>query len=60
MGHPNSQIIRELYDARDRGDLETVRTLLASDIVWQEPGLHNPHTGDLKGPDAVLGMKLLE
>lgn len=56
MDHTNEQLVRELYDARDRGDLEAVRSLLAEDVVWHEPDLDNPHTGDLHGPDAVLGM----
>ena len=56
MNRINSQLVRELYDARDRGDLETVREMLAEDVVWHEPNLDNPHTGDLHGPDAVLGM----
>ena len=30
--------------------------MLSDDIVWHEPDLDNPHTGDLRGPDAVLAM----
>ena len=30
--------------------------MLAEDIVWHEPDLDNPHTGDRHGPDAVIGM----
>lgn len=30
--------------------------MLADSIVWHEPDLENPHTGDLHGPDAVLAM----
>lgn len=56
MSDANSQIVRDLYDARDLGDLETVRKMLAEDVVWHEPHLDNPHTGDLHGPDAVIGM----
>lgn len=30
--------------------------MLAEDVIWCEPDLDNPHTGDLRGPGAVLGM----
>lgn len=56
MGGTNSRVIYELYTARERGDLDAVRQTLAEDVVWHEPDLDNPHTGDLHGPDAVLGM----
>lgn len=56
MSQPNEELIRSLYEARERGDLESVRSMLAADVVWIEPDLDNPHTGDLRGPDAVLGM----
>lgn len=52
----NEELIRNLYEARERGDLEAVRSMIAEDVVWIEPDLDNPHTGDLRGPDAVLGM----
>ena len=56
MAGSNAELVRKLYEARERGDLETVRETLADEIVWHEPDLDNPHTGDLHGPDAVLGM----
>ena len=56
MNRINSQLVRELYEARARDDLEAVREMLADDVVWHEPDLDNPHTGDLQGPDAVLAM----
>ncbi len=52
----NEDIIRRLYEARDRGDLEAVRSMLVEDVVWSEPDLDNPRTGDLHGSEAVLGM----
>ncbi len=52
----NEDIIRRLYEARDRGDLEAVRSMLVEDVIWSEPDLDNPHTGDLHGPETVLGM----
>ncbi|MGF1470772.1 MAG: nuclear transport factor 2 family protein [Rubrobacteraceae bacterium] len=56
MERTNDQIVLDLYAARDRGDLEAVRSLLAEDVIWHEPDLDNPHTGDLHGPDSALGM----
>ncbi len=56
MTGSNAELVCKLYDARARGDLETVREMLHENVVWHEPDLDNPHTGDLHGPDAVLGM----
>ena len=56
MSQPNEKLIRSLYEARERDDLETFRSMLADDVAWSEPDLENPHTGELRGPDAVLGM----
>ncbi|CAN5714497.1 hypothetical protein BH24ACT21_BH24ACT21_06780 [soil metagenome] len=56
MNHTDSQLVRDLYAARAQDDLKTVREMLSEDIVWHEPDLDNPHTGDLHGPDAVLAM----
>ena len=52
----NGELIRELYKARNRGDLEAVRAVLAEDVVWHEPDVGGDHDGDHHGPDAVLGM----
>ena len=49
-------LIRKLYEARNRGDLDGVREVLSEVVVWHEPELDTEHTGDLHGPDAVLGM----
>jgi len=56
MPHPSETLIRGLYAARARGDLDAVRAILAPDIVWHEPGPDSPYTGQLRGADAVLGM----
>ena len=56
MTHSNEDLIRSLYEAREQGDLEAVRAMLADDIVWSEPDLDNPNTGNLHGSEAVLGM----
>ena len=56
MTHSNEDLIRSLYEAREQGDLEAVRAMLADDIVWSEPDLDNPNTGNLHGSEAVLDM----
>ena len=56
MERPNVELIRDLYEARARGDLEAVRPVLAEDVLWHEPKVNSEHTGDLRGADAVLGM----
>ncbi len=37
MAHPNEGLVRRLYAARERGDLDTVREILAPDVVWTDP-----------------------
>lgn len=49
-------LVRAFYDARARGDLEAVRSLLADDVTWHEPDVGNPHTGGIHGAGAVVGM----
>ena len=56
MEEPNAGLVRRLYEARDRRDLEAVRSMLADDVLWHEPDVGGEHTGDLRGPDAVLAM----
>jgi ketosteroid isomerase-like protein len=56
MNHDNARLVRELYEARGRGDLEAVRSMLADDVVWYEPDVGGEHDGDHRGPEEVLGM----
>ena len=56
MEHPDADLIRGCYDARARGDVEAVRSMLANDVLWREPELGGEHTGELRGAEAVLGM----
>lgn len=56
MARSNAELVRSLYEARERDDLQAVRSMLADDVVWREPDLDNPHTGDLRGSEAVLGI----
>ena len=43
--HPNVARIRGVYDALRAGDADTIRKLLADDLVWHIPGRH-PFSGD--------------
>ena len=52
--HPNAARVREALDAYNRGDLDTLRSFLADDIVWHVGGSH-PLSGDYRGPDEVIG-----
>lgn len=49
--HPNEAVVRDLYAARERGDLEAVGGLLAADIEWHEP---YEYLGHIHGREAVL------
>jgi len=52
MEHRNVRLIRELYEASN--DVGAIRSILDEDVIWCEP--ESEHTGDLRGPDAVLAM----
>ena len=52
---PRERAIRELYDARARGDLESVGALLADDVGWHEPGSED-YSGEYRGREAVLDL----
>lgn len=51
--HPNALAYRLAADAFRAGDLATVRTVIADDVVWHVPGAH-PMAGDLRGLEAVV------
>lgn len=53
MAHPNEDLARRGYDAFSRGDMDTLRDLLAPDVVWHSPG-RNPTSGDARGIDETL------
>lgn len=56
MYQSNVDVVRKLYDARNAGDEGSIRPCLAEDVLWHEPDLESEHTGELRGPDAVLAM----
>jgi len=53
--------MRTGYEAFGKGDMDTIRSLFAEDIVWHAPG-RNPLSGTYHGVDEVLGQfaKLME
>lgn len=53
--HPNAELFRRGYMAFQKGDMDTVRSLFAPDIVWNVPG-HNRFSGAHRGVDNVLSL----
>jgi ketosteroid isomerase-like protein len=51
--HPNAKVVRRLYDAFARGDMETTKSCFAHDAVWHLPG-RSPIAGDHQGVDAIF------
>jgi uncharacterized protein len=49
----NAEVVRNGYDAFAKGDLDTLRELIAADVVWKVPG-KSPLSGDKKGIEATL------
>jgi ketosteroid isomerase-like protein len=47
--------IRELYDARARRDWDAVRSLLADEVGWHEPG-EEDHSGNFRGREDVVAL----
>ena len=52
--HPNATVVRSLYDAVQRGDMDAFTDLLDEEIVWYEstPGFE----GAYRGRDEVLAL----
>jgi ketosteroid isomerase-like protein len=53
--HPNADLFRRGYKAFSDGDMDTMRTLFADDVVWHHPG-NNQLSGTYKGTDAIIGL----
>ena len=53
--HPNVDFLRRGYEAFSTGDMETLSTLFADDIVWHVPG-RSPVAGDYEGKEQVFGF----
>jgi ketosteroid isomerase-like protein len=52
--HPNEELIRRFYEARARGDDDSVRDLLSPQIVMHEPPNYGGFAGDHAGVEAVF------
>jgi hypothetical protein len=53
--HPNVALLRKGYQAFAEGDMATIDTLFADDIVWHVPGT-GIMAGDYKGKEEVINM----
>ncbi len=53
MAHPNEELLKQGYEAFDKGDMDTLRELFAPDIIWHAAGT-GEFSGDFKGIDEVL------
>ncbi len=53
--HPDVTLVRRGYEAFSKGDLDTLREVIAADAVHSVPG-NSPVSGDHKGIDAILAM----
>lgn len=51
--HPHAELLRKGYEAFAKRDIETIRGLLADDIVWHVPS-SSPVGGTHRGREAVL------
>src|SRR5262245_18202485 len=54
MAHPNEDLIRKGYQAFGEGDMDTLRSLFAPDVVHVTTG-NSQIAGEYRGVDAVLG-----
>lgn len=51
--HPNEAILRREYEARARGDLNSLEEVFREDVVWHVPG-HSAIAGTYRGRDEVM------
>ena len=49
--HPDAEVVRRLYAARQSNDLDAAAELISEDVVWHEP---YEHLGILNGRAAVM------
>jgi ketosteroid isomerase-like protein len=61
MAHANEDLVRRGYEAFATGDMATVASLFADDVVWHSPG-RSAISGNFKGQDEVFAFfgKLVE
>ncbi|MFI8187556.1 nuclear transport factor 2 family protein [Streptomyces sp. NPDC085946] len=51
--HPHAMLVRQGYEAFQRGDMDTLRGMMTGDCTHHVPGSH-PLAGDHKGIDAII------
>jgi hypothetical protein len=51
----NTELIAGYFKAIQTGDMPTLGSLVAADVVWHQPG-HNKFSGTHTGAEAVFGM----
>jgi ketosteroid isomerase-like protein len=61
MSHAHEDMLRAIYEAFAKGDVQTVMSLLTDDVEYHISG-RSPVSGTYKGKDEVLGWlgKLME
>ncbi|MCX4762088.1 nuclear transport factor 2 family protein [Streptomyces sp. NBC_01275] len=53
--HPHAMLVRKGYEAFNRGDMDTLRGMMAGDCTHHVPGSHML-SGDYKGLDSIMEM----
>ena len=53
--HPNAAVVREGFEAFQRGDMDKIRSLMADDMEWTVLG-DNLMSGVYKGKAAIIGF----
>ena len=49
----NKQVVKELYEAYNHGDITTMLGLLSEDVIWRLPGTVPHYSGTYTGPRRV-------
>ena len=59
--HPNAALMRRATEAFSKGDITTLKQIIAEDAVWHVPG-RSQVAGDYRGHDQIFGYfaKLME
>lgn len=55
MSHPNVAIIEKMWECFANGDMDTLRTLFASDVIYRMPGYH-PIAGTKQGIEELFAF----
>ena len=53
--HPNATLLKNGYEAFDKGDMAVLTGLFAENVVWHVPG-DSPISGEHRGREAVFGI----